>query len=74
MHQAQVTQPRDADQIGVGNRVLLSKRRIGMCSLPPVLKPVEVSVVRFSLELPKEEVQHWEPAELPAHNTPLAPR
>lgn len=49
-----------------------------MCSLSPALKPAEVSVEGLCLELHKEEVQHWEPAELgtalPAHNTPLAPR
>lgn len=44
MHRAQVAQPWDADQIGVRSRVLPSKRRIGMCSLPPALKPAEVSV------------------------------
>lgn len=48
-----------------------------MCSLPPALKPVQVSVEGLCLELSKEEVQHGEPAELgfalPAHNTPLAP-
>lgn len=49
-----------------------------MCSLPPALKPAEVSVEGLCLELPKEEVQPWERAEpgfaLPAHNTRLAPR
>lgn len=77
MHQAQVARPRDGDQIGVRNRVPLSKRRIGMCSLSPALKPVEVSVEGLCLELSKEEVQPGEPAELgfalPAHNTLLAP-
>lgn len=78
MHQAQVARPRDADQIGVRSRVLPNRRKVGMCSRPPALQPAEVSMEGLCLELPRKEVQRWEPAELgfalPAHNAPLAPR
>lgn len=64
MQQAQVAQPRDADQIGVRNRVLPGKRRTGMCRLPAVLKPEEISVSGLCLEYPRRRcstgnLQSW---------------